>query len=40
LITLSQEDDIILRCRMAADKNFVLSNGISDYEYIYNNLLE
>ena len=40
LIALTQEDDIIPKCRRAAERNFALSDGISDYEKIYNNLLE
>ena len=39
LIALAEQEDIIHRCRMAAEKNFAL-NGIESYKKIYNSLLK
>ena len=40
LIELAEQEDIIHRCRMVAEKNFALNDGIENYMNIYNNLLK
>jgi len=40
LIALAEQEDIIHRCRMAAEKNFALNDGIESYKNIYNSLLK
>ena len=40
LIALAEQEDIIHRCRMAAEKNFALNDGIESYKKIYNSLLK
>jgi len=39
LIELTQQKDIMIKCRETASLNFSLSNGIASYSKIYNSLL-